>query len=265
MAQGLLAGKRGLVLGVANNKSIAWACAQECINQGAELVFNYLGAAQEKRVRELISSKPGSLALPCDVTNDSEIESLFEQIKQKWNGLDFVIHSVAYAEKETLRAPFSQTSRAHFAQALDVSAYSLIAVARSAAPLMKNGGSIVSMSYYGAEKVVPKYNVMGVAKAALEASTRYLAEDLGAQGIRVNCLSAGPLRTLSSSAIPGIKTMLEAAQKHAPLKRNVTMEDVGRSCLYLISDLSSGVTGEILHVDCGYNVLGMFAATDGGE
>lgn len=255
----LLEGKRGVVLGVANNKSIAWACAQLCLEQGAELAFNYLGDAQEKRVRELIKDIPNVLVFPCDVSKDQEIEDFFKSIQQKWDGIDFLIHSVAYTDKENLKEKFMVVSRESFASTMDVSAYSLVAVAKVAAPLMKNGGSIVTMSYYGAEKVVPRYNVMGVAKAALESCAKYLALDLGEFGIRVNAVSAGPIRTLSSSAIPGIKEMLENAQKFAPLKRNVTTEDVARSTLYLLSDLSSGVTGEVVHVDCGYNTLGMFS------
>ena len=255
----LLEGKRGVVLGVANNKSIAWACAQMCLEHGAELAFNYLGDSQEKRVRELVKDIPGVLTFPCDVSKDVEIENFFKSIQQKWDNIDFVIHSVAYTDKENLKDKFMVVSRESFASTLDVSAYSLVAVAKVAAPLMKNGGSIVTMSYYGAEKVVPRYNVMGVAKAALESCAKYLALDLGEFGIRVNAVSAGPIRTLSSSAIPGIKDMLENAQKFAPLKRNVTTEDVARSSLYLLSDLSSGVTGEVIHVDCGYNTLGMFS------
>ncbi len=254
----LLEGKKGIVLGVANNKSIAWACAQMCLEQGATLAFNYLGDAQEKRVRELTKNIPNSLVFPCDVSKDSEIESFFNEIKKSWDGFDFIIHSVAYTDKDNLKDKFMVVSRESFASTLDVSAYSLVAVAKVAAPLMKNGGSIVTMSYYGAEKVVPRYNVMGVAKAALESCAKYLALDLGEFGIRVNAVSAGPIRTLSSSAIPGIKDMLENAQKFSPLKRNVTTEDVARSTVYLLSDLSTGVTGEVLHVDCGYNTLGMF-------
>lgn len=260
--QKLLEGKRGIVLGVANNKSIAWACAQTCLEQGAQLAFNYLGEAQEKRVRELVKDIPGAIVFPCDVSKDNEIQEFFNHIQTKWDNIDFVIHSVAYTEKENLKDKFMTVSRESFAATMDVSAYSLVAVSKVAAPLMKNGGSIVTMSYYGAEKVVPKYNVMGVAKAALESCAKYLALDLGEYGIRVNAVSAGPIRTLSSSAIPGIKDMLENAQKYAPLKRNVTTDDVARSTLYLLSDFSSGVTGEVLHVDCGYNTLGMFSSAE---
>jgi enoyl-[acyl-carrier protein] reductase I len=224
-----------------------------------------LGDAQEKRVRELVGGtdwgpagggKP--LVLPCDVASDDEIVRFFAAIKEHWESVDFIVHSVAFTEKECLRNPFVMTTRENFARTLDVSAYSLVALAREAKPLLRPGSSIVTMSYYGAEKVVPKYNVMGVAKAALESSARYLAYDLGGDGIRVNALSAGPLRTLSSSAIPGIREMLDNAQKYSPLKRNVTQGDISSSALYLLSHLSEGVTGEILHVDCGYNTLGMF-------
>ena len=258
----LLKGKKGVVLGVANDKSIAWACAQSAAAAGAQMAYSYLGPAQEKRVRALAGTQQGSLILPCDVSKDEELAAFFAQVKAQWDGIDFLIHSVAYTDKECLRDKFVQTSRSQFLSTLDISAFSLVAAAREALPLMKNGGSIVAMSYYGAEKVVPKYNVMGVAKAALEASAKYLAEDLGGAGVRVNCLSAGPIRTLSSSAIPGIKSMLDSAEKFAPLRRNISGEDIGKSTLYLLSDLSSGVTGEILHVDCGYNILGMFNASD---
>lgn len=258
----LLEGKKGLILGVANNKSIAWFCAQLCAEHGAQLAYNYLGDAQEKRVRELLKNSTNSIIYPCDVSKDDDIEKLFSHIQHEWGSLDFVIHSVAYTDKENLRDKFMTVSRASFASTLDVSAYSLVAVSRAAAPLMRNGGSIITMSYYGAEKVVPRYNVMGVAKAALESSAKYLAHDLGEQNIRVNIISAGPIRTLSSSAIPGIREMLDNAQKYAPLKRNIVGEDVARSALYLLSDLSSGVTGETIHVDCGYNTLGMFGQVE---
>lgn len=258
MAGGLLEGKRGIVFGVANNKSLAWACAQACAAQGASLVFNYLGAAQEKRLNDLLSEIPGAKAMNCDLGKDNEIEDFFNWVKTQWDTIDFVIHSVAYTDKECLKEPFVNTSRQQFVSTMDISAFTLVAVAKQAAPLMRNGGSIVSMSYYGAEKVVPNYNVMGVAKAALEACNRYLAEDLGPQGIRVNSISAGPIRTLSSSAIPGMRNMLDYSQKFSPLRRNITGEDVARSALYLLSDLGSGVTGENLHVDCGYHVMGMF-------
>ncbi|APJ03501.1 enoyl-ACP reductase FabI [Silvanigrella aquatica] len=258
----ILAGKRGIVFGVANNKSIAWACAQMCAEQGAELAFNFLGDAQEKRVRELVKDLPNAIVMPCDVTKDEQIEAFYTEIQKQWDMVDFIIHSVAFTEKENLKDKFMVVTRESFASTMDISAYSLLAVTRAALPLMKKGGSVITMSYYGAEKVVPRYNVMGVAKAALESCAKYLAYDLGEIGIRVNAISAGPIRTLSSSAIPGIKEMLENSQKHSPLKRNVTTEDVARSALYLLSDLGSGVTGEVLHVDCGYNTLGMFSSVE---
>ncbi len=255
----LLEGKKGVVLGVANNKSIAWACAQLCLEQGASLAFNFLGEAQEKRVRELVKDIPSALVIPCDVSKDSEIEGFFREIEINFGKIDFIIHSVAFTEKENLKDKFMVVTRESFASTMNVSAYSLVAVAKVALPLLNPGSSIVTMSYYGAEKVVPKYNVMGVAKAALESCAKYLAYDLGEYGVRVNAVSAGPIRTLSSSAIPGIKDMLESAQKFSPLKKNITADDVARSTLYLLSDLSQGVTGEVLHVDGGYNTLGMFA------
>jgi enoyl-[acyl-carrier protein] reductase I len=258
MATGLLAGKRGIVFGVANNKSLAWACAQACAAEGASLVFNYLGAAQEKRLNELITEIPDAGAKACDLSKDDELEDFFKWVRTKWENIDFVIHSVAYTDKECLKEPFVNTTRQQFLSTMDVSAFTLVAAAKHAAPLMRNGGSIISMSYYGAEKVVPNYNVMGVAKAALEACSRYLADDLGPSGIRVNSISAGPIRTLSSSAIPGMRNMLDYSQKFSPLRRNITGEDVARSALFLLSDLGSGVTGEVLHVDCGYHVMGMF-------
>ena len=259
MSERLLSGKRGVVFGVANEKSIAWGCAQACAAQGAELAFNYLSESLERRVRKLVDeSMPGSPVLPCNVQKDEEIAAFFSALASQWGSIDFVIHSVAYAEKDDLRDQFLTTPRANFALALDISAFSLVAVAREAAPLMSNGGSIIAMSYYGAEKVVPRYNVMGVAKAALEASARYLAWDLGAKKIRVNCISAGPIRTLSASAIPGMRLMLDVTEKFAPLHQNVTPEDVGKTAVYLLSDLSSGVTGDVIHVDSGYHAMGMY-------
>lgn len=222
------------------------------------MLFNFLGAAQEKRLNDLITEIPGAKAKGCDLSKDEELEDFFRWVKTQWDSIDFVIHSVAYTDKECLKEPFVNTTRQQFISTMDVSAFTLVAAAKHAAPLMRNGGSIISMSYYGAEKVIPNYNVMGVAKAALEACNRYLAEDLGPQGIRVNSISAGPIRTLSSSAIPGMRNMLDYSQKFSPLRRNITGEDVARSALFLLSDLGSGVTGETLHVDCGYHVMGMF-------
>ncbi|MBI2434955.1 MAG: enoyl-ACP reductase [Candidatus Hydrogenedentes bacterium] len=266
MNSGLLAGKRGVVLGVANEKSIAWACARACVDAGASLIFSYQGEVLEKRVGKLIETLPRPAPMfPCDVGLDDEIEAFFLRVEEQWDSLDFVIHSLAFAEKDDLKNPFFQTPRANFAKALDISAYSLVAVTRRAAPLFKHGGSIVAMTYYGAEKVVPHYNVMGVAKAALEMSARYLAVDLGPQNIRVNCVSAGPIRTLSASAIPGMRQLLDVNQRVTPLRRNTDAEEVARSTVYLLSDLASGVTGEVLHVDCGFHVLGLFAAEEEKE
>ena len=264
MPNALLEGKRGAVFGVANDKSIAWACAQACAAQGAQLAFNYPGEGLEKRVRALAETIPGSPVLPCDVRDDAQIEAFFQELKKEWGGLDFVIHSVAYAEREDLQNPFIDTPRDNFNLALEVSAYSLVAVTRAAAPLMNEGGSVVTMTYYGAEKVIPNYNVMGVAKAALEACTRYLAAGLGPSNIRVNAISAGPLRTLSASAIGGMRKMLKANESVTPLRRNIEAREVADAAVYLLSDMSSAVTGEVLHVDAGYHALGMFATEDEG-
>ena len=264
MNDGILAGKRGVIFGVANERSIAWGCARACASYGATLAFNFLGDAQEKRVRGLLDEfLPDAMCLPCDVTKDAEILSFFDEIESAWGQLDFLIHSVAYADRGDLKGRFVDTTRRNFGMALDISAYSLAALARGAEGLLgKSGGSIVAMSYYGAEKVLPNYNVMGVAKAALETSARYLANDLGAQGIRVNCISAGPVRTLSSAAFPGFRDMLRVTEETAPLRRNITHEDVGNAAVYLVSDMSEAVTGEVLHVDSGYNTLGMFGSVD---
>lgn len=262
MAEGLLAGKKGVVLGVANDRSIAWGCAKACQEAGAALAFNYLGEAQEKRVKALLESLSGSLCWPCDVAQDAEIASFFEHVKSEWGALDFIIHSVAYADKGDLSGRFIDTTRANFALAIDVSAYSLVAVARAAESILSDNASIVAMTYYGAEKIIPNYNVMGVAKATLEACARYLADGMGPRGVRVNCISAGPVRTLSSAGFPAFRTMLKVTEQVAPLRRNIDQGDVGKTAVYLLSDLSSGVTGEVLHVDSGYNILGMFASSE---
>ncbi len=260
MSNGLLAGKRGLVMGVANDKSIAWACAQACAAQGAELKFNYVGDALEKRVGKLLKEHmPEASMYACDVTDDDQIEKFFAWVREDWDSIDFLIHSIAFADREDLKDRFITTPRKNFAMALDISAYSLVALAREAEPLMTQGGSIVTMTYYGAEKVIPRYNVMGVAKAALEASTRYLASDMGPNGIRVNAISAGPLKTLSASAISGMRKMFARFNEITPLRRSLEADEVAQSAVYLISDLSSGVTGEVLHVDCGYHAMGAYA------
>jgi enoyl-[acyl-carrier protein] reductase I len=255
---GLLDGRKGIIFGVANEKSIAWAIAQKLHKEGAELAFTFAGEALEKRVRPLADSLGAKLILQCDVTKDDEIQAVFQQVQSSFGHLDILVHAIAFANKEDLKADFLNTSRDGFRLAHDVSAYSLTALARHAAPLMQGRpGSILTLTYYGAEKVIPRYNVMGVAKAALEASVRYLAADLGPKGIRVNAISAGPIRTLASAGISGFMEMLHYVEAKAPLRRNVTAEEVAGTALYLASDLSSGVTGEIIFVDAGYNIMGM--------
>ncbi|MBI5681679.1 MAG: enoyl-ACP reductase FabI [Deltaproteobacteria bacterium] len=254
---GILDNKKAIIFGVANERSIAWAIAQALQREGAELAFTYAGAVLESRVRPLAESIGSKLILPCDATNDAEIDAVFENIKSQWGGLDILIHSIAFANKEELKGMFVDTSRDGFKLAMDVSAYSLVALAKRAYPLMTNGGSIITMTYYGSEKVVPNYNVMGVAKAALEASVKYLAADLGQKNIRVNAISAGPIKTLAAMGISGFRDMLQVVEGKAPLKRNVTTEDVANTAVYLAGSLSSGVTGEIIYVDAGYNIVGM--------
>ena len=254
----LLEGKKGVIFGVANERSIAWAIAEALHAEGAELGFTYAGEVLEKRVRPLAEGIGAKIVLPCDVAKDEEIEKVFAALKQEWGSLDILIHAIAFANKEDLSNPYLQTSRQGFHLAIDVSAYSLVALARRAAPLMEGRyGSILTLTYIGSEKVIPNYNVMGVAKAALEASVRYLAHDLGAKGIRVNAISAGPIRTLAASGIAGFKEMLHYVGERAPLKRNIDAEEVGKAALYLCSDWGSAVTGEVVHVDAGYNIMGM--------
>ncbi len=252
---GLMTGKRGIVFGVANDMSIAWGIAQQLKAEGAELAFTYLNEALEKRVRPLAESLDAKLILPCDVANDAEIEAVFATLQQEWGTIDFVVHAVAFANREDLKHPFSQTSRDGFKLAMDISAYSLVAVTRYAVPLMTSGGSIITLTYLGATRAVPNYNVMGVAKAALEASTRYLAAELGEKGIRVNAISAGPIRTLAASGIANFKSKIGLMDDNAPLRRTVTQEEVGKSALYFLSDLASGVTGEVHFVDAGFNFV----------
>jgi enoyl-[acyl-carrier protein] reductase I len=255
---GILAGKKAVIFGVANERSIAWAISEAFHAEGAELAFTYAGEILEKRVRPLAEGIGAKIILPCDVTKDDEIERVFATLKSEWGGLDILVHAIAFANREDLSNPYVQTSRAGFQLALDVSAYSLVALTRHAAPLMEGRkGSILTMTYLGSERVIPNYNVMGVAKAALEASVRYLAYDLGPKGIRVNAISAGPVKTLAAAGIAGFKDMLHYAAERAPLKRNIDAEEVGRTALYLASDLSSAVTGEVMHVDAGYNIVGM--------
>jgi enoyl-[acyl-carrier protein] reductase I len=255
---GMMDGKRVLILGVANDHSIAWAIADRFKREGAELALTYVNDAIEKRVRPLAESLDVPLVLPCDVASDESVASLFASLRKRWDRLDVVVHAVAFALRDELKGRFVDTSRAGFQTALDISAYSLVALARQAEPLLASaGGSLLTLSYFGAEKVIPHYNVMGVAKAALESCVRYLAADLGPQGIRVNAISAGPLRTLSSAGITGFKSMLHHHQERAPLKRNTAPEEVAAAALYLCSELGAGVTGEVLHVDAGYNIVGM--------
>ena len=254
----LLEGKTGIVFGVANKRSIAWAIAQAWAREGAKLAFTYQGERLKDNVEELAGTfGADTLILPCDVTKDEDIANVFKSVGEKFGKLNLLLHSVAYAPKEALEGEFVNTSREAFRVAHDVSAYSLVALARGAAPLMTDGGSIVAMSYYGAEKVVPHYNVMGVAKAALEASTRYLAYDLGPKKIRVNCISAGPVNTLAARGIAGFSDMLKHYEAHAPLKRNVTPDELGATGAFLASDGAAAITGQVLYVDAGYQIMGM--------
>src|SRR5210317_2305441 len=254
---GIMHGKRGIVMGVANDRSIAWGIAAAAAKQGAELAFTYQGEALEKRVRPLAKSVGSNIIIPCDVSNDKAIDETFDTLKKSWETIDFIVHAIAYSDKEELKGEYLDTSRENFFKTMDISVYSFTAVARRAAAMMPNGGSMITLTYYGAEKVMPHYNVMGIAKAALESSVRYLAADLGNNKIRVNSLSAGPIKTLAASGIGDFRYILKWNQYNSPLRRNVTLEDVGGSGVYLLSDLSSGVTGEIHHVDSGYNVIGM--------
>jgi enoyl-[acyl-carrier protein] reductase I len=253
----LLENKLGIIFGVANKRSIAWASAQALSEAGARLAFTYQGERLKENVEGLTKEMAGTLVVPCDVTRPEEVSEAFKRIGEEFGRLDFLVHSIAYAPKEDLEGAFVDTSREGFLTALEVSAYSLASLARVAAPLMTEGGSIVSMTYYGAEKVVPNYNVMGVAKAALEASTRYLAADLGKRNIRVNTISAGPLNTLSARGVSNMGMMLKHHAERAPLGRNVEAREVGNTALFLCSPLSSGITGEVIHVDCGYNIMAM--------
>ena len=253
----LMQGKRGLVMGVANERSIAWGIASACAAQGAELAFTYQGEALEKLVRPLADGIGSKLVIPCDVSDDAAMDTAFEQIKTEWGGLDFLVHAIGWADKQYLRGRYIDTPRDAFLQAIDISCYSFTAVARRAAALMGSGGSMLTLTYLGAERVMPHYNMMGVAKAALEASVRYMAADLGSDGIRVNAISAGPIKTLAASGIGDFRYILKWNQLNAPLERNVTTDEVGGAGLYLLSELSSGVTGEIHHVDSGYHLVGM--------
>jgi len=255
----LLVGKRGLIMGVANDRSIAWGIAAACAQQGAELAFTYQGEALEKRVMPLAASVGSDLVLPCDVSEEASVAETFAAVGARWGRLDFLVHAIAWSDKDQLKGRYLDTTRDNFLRSLDISCYSFTAVARAAEPLMAAGGSMLTLTYLGAERVTPHYNVMGVAKAALEASVRYLAADLGPQGIRVNAISAGPIRTLAASGIGDFRYILKWNQYNAPLRRNVTIADVGGAGVYLLSDLGAGVTGEVHHVDCGYHIVGMKA------
>ncbi len=259
MTAGLMAGKRGLIMGVANERSIAWGIAKACHEHGAELAFTYQGDALKKRVEPLAASTGSEIVLPCDVTDSASMDAVFAALAARWGRLDFLLHAIAYADKAELKGRYVDTSAGNFKRSMSISCYSFTALAQRAEPLMSEGGAMLTLTYYGAEKVMPHYNVMGVAKAALETSVRYMAMDLGPKGIRVNALSAGPMKTLAASGIGDFRYILRWNELNSPLRRNVTQRDVGKAGFYLLSDLSSGVTGECHHVDCGYNVVGMKA------
>jgi len=259
---GLMAGKRGLIMGVANDHSIAWGIAQMMASQGAELAFTYQGEAQCKRLKPLAASIGSQIMLPGDVEKDAELDAVFAQIGREWGSLDFLVHAIAFSDAKELKGRYVDTTRANFLKSLDISCYSFTAVARRAAHLMAKGGSLVTLTYLGAQRVMPNYNVMGVAKAALEASVRYLAADLGRDNIRVNAISAGPMRTLAGSAVGDARMVFKWNKTHSPLKRSVELNHVGGAALYLLSDLSAGVTGEVHFVDAGFNVVGMPPTSD---
>ncbi|MFC0386356.1 enoyl-ACP reductase FabI [Muricoccus vinaceus] len=250
-------GLRGIVMGVANDRSIAWAIAQAVAAQGAEVAFTYQGEALEKRVRPLAASIGADLLVPCDVSDEAAIDTAFAKVAERWDGIDFLVHAIGFADKQYLRGRYLDTPKEAFLQALDISCYSFVSVSRRAAAMMKPGGSLLTLSYLGAERWTPHYNVMGVAKAALEASVRYMAADLGDSGIRVNAISAGPIKTLAASGIGDFRYILKWNQYNSPMRRNVGLEEVGGAGLYLLSPLSGGVTGEVHHVDCGFHIVGM--------
>jgi enoyl-[acyl-carrier protein] reductase I len=263
MADGkLMQGKRGLVMGVANDHSIAWGIARMLAAQGAEIAFTYQGDAQAKRLRPLAQSIGSQIVLPADVENDAELDAVFARLKTDWGSLDFVVHAVAFSDRDELKGRYVDTSRANFCKTLSISCYSFTAVANRASHMMNRGGAMVTLTYLGASRVMPNYNVMGVAKAALEASVRYLAADLGRDGIRVNAISAGPMRTLAGSAVGDARMVFKWNRSHAPLKRSVELDHVGSAALYLLSEMSGGVTGEVHFVDAGFNVVGMPPTAD---
>jgi len=259
MGNELMRGKRGLIMGLANDKSIAWGVAKALADAGAELAFSYQGDALKKRVGPLAQQLGSDIVLPCDVGDEASIDALFDGLKERWDGLDFIVHAIGFSDKGELRGRYVDTSRGNFTMSMDISVYSFTAVMQRAEKMMSPGASALTLTYYGAEKVMPHYNVMGVAKAALEASVKYLAEDLGKDGIRVNAISAGPIKTLAASGIGDFRYIMKWNEYNSPLRRNVTTEDVGKAALFLLSDLGSGTTGENLHVDAGYHVVGMKA------
>ncbi len=258
----LMNGKRGLIMGVANDRSIAWGIASTLAQHGAELAFTYQGDALLKRVKPLADQVGSRIVVPCDVTDEASIDATFAAVEAEWGKLDFVVHAIAFSDKNELDGLYLDTTRSNFLRTMDISCYSFTAVAQRAVPLMKDGGSLLTLSYYGAERVMPHYNVMGVAKAALEASVRYLAVDLGGKAIRVNAISAGPIKTLAASGIGDFRYILKWNELNAPLKRNVTIQEVGGAGLFLLSDLGTGVTGEVMHVDSGYHTVGMVAVDE---
>lgn len=259
MKSEIMAGKRGLIMGLANDKSIAWGIARTLADAGAELAFSYQGEALKKRVDPLAAQLGSDIVLPCDVSDSASLDSLFDDLSTRWDSLDFVVHAIGFSDKNELRGRYVDTSRDNFMMTMDISVYSFTAVMQRAEKMMSAGGAALTMTYYGAERIMPHYNVMGVAKAALESSVRYLAEDLGKDGIRVNAISAGPIKTLAASGIGDFRYIMKWNEYNSPLRRNVTIDDVGKSALYLLSDLGSGVTGETHHVDAGYHVVGMKA------
>ncbi|NND19885.1 MAG: enoyl-ACP reductase FabI [Silicimonas sp.] len=259
MTAGLMAGKRGLIMGLANDKSIAWGIAKAVADQGAELAFSYQGEALLKRVGPLAEQLGSDIVLPCDVSDQDSMDALFSDLEKRWDKLDFVVHAIGFSDKNQLRGRYVDTTRDNFMMSMDISVFSFTDIARRAAAMMPDGGALLTLTYYGAERVMPHYNVMGLCKAALEASVRYIAEDLGKDGIRCNAISAGPIKTLAASGIGDFRYIMKWNELNSPLRRNVTIEDVGKSALYLLSDLGSGVTGEVHHVDAGYHVVGMKA------
>jgi enoyl-[acyl-carrier protein] reductase I len=256
---GLMAGKRGLIMGLANDKSIAWGIAKACADQGAELAFSYQGEQLKKRVEPLANSVGSNVMIECDVTNEASLDAVFDHLKEIWGSIDFVVHAIGFSDKNELRGRYVDTGRDNFLMSMDISVYSFTAVCKRAAAIMNPGGSLLTLTYYGAEKVMPHYNVMGLCKAALEASVKYIAEDLGKDGIRCNAISAGPIKTLAASGIGDFRYIMRWNELNSPLRRNVTQDEVGKAAVFLLSDLGSGTTGENLHVDAGYHVVGMKA------